>query len=410
MKNIIVFDLPKQSKYKKCFIVDYRTDKQKGIYNISNLSDERKYLIHFYLNVLSQTKNYNEIKYEFMMSDEIPKVSGVYKASSFTIGTDTFGSTEVPRTIGDYEDVNKWLNEFENTADISKNPTIEPPKYEPPMSGTYEIPSEAINPIDELDQILKEAGKDIKNAAKAGSLFETISVITAELTVGEIIGGLLIIVGVGYGIYKAIEYVNDNINYNGNVNGSKGNQGGVSQGNGTIGQGNGSSSVPERPNKSDGTGGKKETVCVQELDPVTLEPIGNEQCTTTTRPSTSNPNPEGDGSGVDVPIIWDPSRPNGGQKNNKTEFSNSSSGSGINRDEYINWLKRMMRPRFPEPDDYYNVVHLTSDKSLKSSKKQINNFIKIFNSSVYISNKLTKFSYVDITTTILLQQINNFLL
>ena len=100
----------------------------------------------------------------------------------------------------------------------------------------------------------------------------------------------------------------------------------INQGNGSNGinetNGNNSNQNIDKPNKSDYNGnnndtgstkpskGRPETTCVQEFDPVTLEPITNEKCSTVIRPSASNPNPESNGGGVDPPTLWDPSRPN----------------------------------------------------------------------------------------------------
>ena len=42
-----------------------------------------------------------------------------------------------------------------------------------------------------------------------------------------------------------------------------------------------------------------------------------------------------------------------GPSKKNSNNSNNGNGAGMSRDEYKNWLKRFMKPRFPEPDDYY---------------------------------------------------------
>ena len=383
MKNLYILDL-ENSKYKKCFIIDNRNNKTIGNYKLNNMNEERNKIIHLYLNGLLNVNDLSQFTFNFTNYNTIPPKSGTFPVANKALDIDTLELVDIPRTEKDYEDINKWINELEQLEN-STSETINSPEvsFEPPMSGVSEVPTERNENIIEL---VKEMETDVKNAAKAGSLFETISVITAELTIGEIVAGIIIIIGSGYGIYKAVEYINDKINYNGNNNNN----------NPVQNENKNANTIVDRPSRSDGIDnngdnnnkGKKETVCVQELDPDTLEPIGNEQCTTRTRPE-SNPNPE---DGTDETIKTP-------QVENKKENNNK------NRDEYKNWLRRFTRPRFPEPDDYYNVC---MSKPMSLYSKKLNKlFLQQFFISKFISKKLFSSFLLDITDYILVNKIMN---
>ena len=86
-------------------------------------------------------------------------------------------------------------------------------------------------------------------------------------------------------------------------------------------------------------------------------------------------NPEDGGSGDYN--VWDPSRPNGGNKKQK-EYNGgkkNNGGGGMTKDEYDAWLKRL-KPRFPEPDDYYREVFNTTYIVQSASLSQGTVFLK----------------------------------
>ena len=215
-----------------------------------------------------------------------------------------------------------------------------------------------------MDELLDQLEKDIKEWSKAAADAESVYGIAAEvaLGVGGVILGLVIIIGIGYYI------INDNeptINNNGcsgsGINDDTGKQNIIIDRPNETGERNNN-------NDSGNDSKKKERVCFIELDPVTLEPLSEDPC------SKNNPNPEGDRGGIVPPSVWDYSKPNGGHKNNKTYTGNS------NNNDYKNnllYLSKIIKPRFPEPDDYYNTFnfsHITYKKSTTSSKKQINKY------------------------------------
>ena len=197
-----------------------------------------------------------------------------------------------------------------------------------------------------------------------------------------VLGGLIaivIVIGLGYVISNASKNKNGNKNPTTSTNPPANNN----INNNTNNQNNGGVTTPniDRPNKSDGGSSsnnsntnKKERVCVIELDPVTLEPLTEDKCA---KPS-SNPNPEGDGRGTDAPTIYDPSRPNGGNKNSKGVIigGNKNGDGGMDKDDYDALLKNL-RPRFPEPDDYYKKQEFTFTQLSSGSKQEMKNLMNL---------------------------------
>ena len=363
--KLTFIDLPQyiQEKHnkKKCLIIDTCPTYRSTYYTRTNEKLPFYHdIIHFYYNCI----NINPVDFSIYQNEM--KTQGY-------IGRLIYGTVE--KTI---EYTIKSREIIKNDVKYSK--FVDKINYEHAIEVGNRIKKEKDNAL------WKQAMQDVEDVALEIEL-EAAAELAASLVSIEAVLIVVIVGGIAYAGYKygvMDDIIADiggnkgtgNGNVNGNVNGT---------GNGI---GNANDGRNERPNNSDykgngnndnNTNGRNETTCIQELDPETLEPTGPETCSTVFRPSKSNPNPEGDGRGTDAPTIWDPSRPNGGHKSGKKQFTggNNNNGSGMGTDEYRNWLKRFMKPRFPEPDDYYrelfntviNVSFVNMDDNIYTKEK-----------------------------------------